>query len=124
MLAQESAVADHRVAVHADQPRGGPDPVAVGEVLDQVEGLVRGQSGAEQRGALALGEAGLAGAAVEQADLLRLAVMAADGQVAVPPLAMVGAIRVLAAEAGQVLPWRCLCDPGTSAAGVMTINLL
>jgi hypothetical protein len=34
MLAQEPAVADHGIAVHADQPRGGPDPGAVGEVLD------------------------------------------------------------------------------------------
>src|SRR5689334_10075177 len=103
MLAQEPAVADHRVAVHADQPRGGPDPVAVGQVLDQGQGLLRRQSGAEQRGALALGEAGLAGAAVEQPILLGLAVMAADGQVAVPPLGVVGAIGALAAEAGQVL---------------------
>src|SRR5262249_57737740 len=103
VLAQQSAVADHGVAVHAGQPRRGPHAGAVGEVLDDRQGLLRRQDGAVQRGALALGEAGLAGAAIEQAVLLRLAVAAADGQVALPPLAVVGAVRVLAAEAGQVL---------------------
>ena len=48
---------------------------------------------------LPLGEAGLAGAAVEQPDGLGLAVVAADGQIAVSPLAVIGAMRVLAAEA-------------------------
>src|SRR6185312_5265422 len=79
------------------------DPVAVGEVLDEGQGLLRRQSGAEQRGALALGGAGRAGAAVEQPIQLGLAVMAADSQVAMPPLAMVRAIGTLAAGAGQVL---------------------
>ena len=62
-----------------------------------------GQPGAEQRGPLPLGEAGLAGAAVKEPVLLGLAVVTADGQIALPPLTIVGAIRVLAAEAGQVL---------------------
>jgi len=57
-----------------------------GEVLDESEGLLRRQSGAVQRGALALGGAGIAGAAVEQPILPGLAVMAAVGQVAVPRL--------------------------------------
>src|SRR5207249_8837846 len=51
----------------------------------------------------AFGEAVLAGTAVEQSMLLGLAVAGADGQMAEAPLAVVGAIRVLAAEAGQVL---------------------
>src|SRR5262249_51174744 len=59
--------------------------------------------GAVQRRALALGEPGLAGAAVEQAVLVGLAEVTADGQVVVPPLAVVGALGALAAEAGQVL---------------------
>jgi hypothetical protein len=46
---------------------------------------------------------GLAGAAVEQPDGPGLAVGTADGQIAVPSLAPVGAIRVLAAEAREVL---------------------
>src|SRR5579871_1152522 len=100
MPAEEPAVADHRVAVHADQPGRGPHARAVGEVLDEGRGLLRRQPGAVKRGALALGEAGLAGAAVEQPILPGLAVMAADTQVAVAPLAVVGAIGAQAAEAG------------------------
>jgi hypothetical protein len=98
VLAYSSAVADHRVAVDADLPGGGSDPVAVGQVPDHGDGLVLGQARPEQGGALPLGEPGLAGATVEQPDGLGLAVVASDGQIAVSPLAIVGAIRVLAAE--------------------------
>jgi len=42
MFAQESAVADDRVAMHTDQPSGGPHPVALGDVFDQIDGLVPG----------------------------------------------------------------------------------
>ena len=35
MAAEEPAVADHRVAVHADQPGRGPHARAVGQVLDE-----------------------------------------------------------------------------------------
>jgi hypothetical protein len=51
--------------VHTDQPRGGPHAVAIGQMSDQVDGLVLGQARGEQRSPLPLGEAGLAGAAVE-----------------------------------------------------------
>jgi hypothetical protein len=90
VIAQEPAVADHRVAVHPGQPRGGPDPVAVGAVFDQLDGLRLGQARAEQRGPLPLGGAGLAGAAVKQPELLGLAVMIADGQIAQPPITSQG----------------------------------
>src|SRR5689334_11081798 len=52
VLAQESAVVDRRVGGYADPPGGGPDPVAIGQVADQVEGLVLGQTRAEQGGPL------------------------------------------------------------------------
>ena len=104
MFADHSAVADHRVAVHADQPSGGPHPVAIGQVFDQLDGLLLGQARSEERSALAFGEAVLAGPAVEEPMLLGLAVAGADRQIADAPLAVVGAIRVLAAEAGQILP--------------------
>jgi hypothetical protein len=104
MLAHGSAVADPRVAVDADLPGGGSNPVAVDQVPDHSDGLVLGQARAEQGGALPLGEPGLAGATVEQPDGLGLAVVARDRQIAVSPLAVVGAIRVLAAETGEVVP--------------------
>jgi hypothetical protein len=103
MLADRSAVADHRVAVDADLPGGGSDPVAVGQVPDHGDGLILGQARAEQGGALPFREPGLAGATVEQPDGLGLAVVAGDRQIAVSPLAEVGAIRVLAAETGEVV---------------------
>ncbi len=99
MFAQASGVADHRVGGHAHPPRRGADPVAVGQVPDHVQGFVLGQAHAEQGRALPFGEADLAGATVEQADGLGLAVMAAYGQLTESPLAIIGTIRVLAAEA-------------------------
>jgi len=66
------------------------------------QGLVVGKVAAEQGRALAVGEAGLTALAVQQAALV-LAVAGADGQVAVAPLAVVGAAGVEAAEAAQVV---------------------
>jgi hypothetical protein len=103
VLADPSGVADHRVGGHSDLPGRGSDPVAVGQVPDHVDGLVRGQATAEKGGPLPLGEPSLAGATVKQPDGLGLAVVAANGQVAESPLAIIGAIRVLAAEVRQVL---------------------
>ncbi len=57
----------------------------------------------EQRGALALGEAGAAGVAVELAELLVLAESAADREVAGVALPVPGAGRVLAAVEREVV---------------------
>ena len=56
--------------------------------------------------ALALGEAGLAGAAAEHAAGLVGAVAAGHGQVSGPPLAVLGAVGIQAAEAGEVVHGR------------------
>src|SRR5207248_1317144 len=61
------AVADHRVLIDADQAAGLAGAAAIGQVLKHRQGLLRGQAGVKQRGALALREPGLAGAAAEQA---------------------------------------------------------
>ena len=76
-----------RVLADADQPRRLADAAAVGEVAQDGQELVAGQAAVEQRGALALGEAVLAGAAVEQSVLPGGAVVGADGEVAPPALA-------------------------------------
>jgi hypothetical protein len=73
---------DDGVAMDADEPPGGADAAPLVEVFEHREGLLLGQMAAVQRGALALGEAGAAGVAVEQAELLLLAVAAADREVA------------------------------------------
>ncbi len=67
------------------------------------DGLLRWQAGSGQRGPFPLREPGPAGAAGEQPDGLVRAVGTDDQQVAQPPLAEVGAIRALAAEAAQIL---------------------
>ena len=61
-------------------------------------GLLVGQPGLLQDGALALGEAGLAGAAVDHADASGLAAVAAEGEISVSPAAGIGASGILAAE--------------------------
>jgi len=57
------------------------DPTAVLEVLEDGEGLALREAGGEQGGAFALREAGLAGAADEQATLLARAIAEADAEV-------------------------------------------
>jgi hypothetical protein len=103
VFAHPSAVANHRIAVHAHQPRGGSHPGAVGQVFDHRDGLLLGQARSEQGCPLPLREPGFAGPAVEEPMVLGLAVAATNSQIAVAPLARIGAIRVLTAEAGQVL---------------------
>ena len=102
VVAGQAAVADDRVGGDPDLPGGGADAVAVGEVLEQGDRLVPGQLRAEEGGPLPLGEPGLAGPAVQESDVLVLAVPATDRQVAQPAFAVVGALLVLATEAGQV----------------------
>jgi hypothetical protein len=101
--AGQTAVADHGVAVHPDQPGGRPHAAPLGEVVEEREGFVVGQFRAEQGRPFPLREPVAAGAAVEQTMLLLFAVSATDRQVTVPTLAVVEASLVLAAEAGKVL---------------------
>jgi hypothetical protein len=51
--------------VDAGQAFGLADAVSLDQVPEDRDGLLRGQAGVEQRGALALGEAGVARLAVE-----------------------------------------------------------
>jgi hypothetical protein len=84
------------------QSGGLADAAAVGEVLQDRQHLVVRELGVEQRGALELGEAGLAGVAVQQ-PVLGLAEMAADREVTGAPSAVERAVGILAAEAGEVI---------------------
>jgi hypothetical protein len=58
-------VADDGVLIDADEAGGLSNAAAFVEVVEDGEGLVVGEAGAEQGGAFALGEAPLAGAAGE-----------------------------------------------------------
>jgi hypothetical protein len=93
----------HGIAVDADQAFGLADAVALDQVLQDGDRLLRGQTGMGQRGALALGEAGPARLAVEQSDVVVLAVAVADREIAGVASAVERAIGILAAEAREVV---------------------
>jgi hypothetical protein len=95
--------AGDRVTVDVDQTSGLSDATALGEVLEHGAGLFRREVGVEQRRALALGEAVFADLAVEQSDVMVLAVVGADGEVSDVASAVGGAIGVLATEAREVV---------------------
>ncbi len=103
MLSDPFRQADDRIAVDLDQASGLSDAAALGEVLKHGACFLFGQVGVEQRCALALGEAGFAGVAVEQPDVVLFAVAIANGEVSGIALAEQGAIGVLAAEASEVV---------------------
>jgi hypothetical protein len=92
-------------------------------VAEHGEGLVAGQAAVKQVRPFALGEGGLTGAAVEQAVLLLGAVAAADGKVTAAALAVVRAVRVLAAEGTQVVNG-CIREPGTGRVIVEVTQLV
>jgi hypothetical protein len=92
------------VTVDVDPASGLSDAAALGEVLEHGAGLLVGQVGRGQGRALALGGAVLAGVAVEQADVVVLAVAGADGEVPCLALAVAGAIGLLAAGPSEVVP--------------------
>jgi RHS repeat-associated protein len=101
--AGEQGQARDGVLADADQPGGLADAAAIGEVSEDGQELVLRQVGAEQGRALALGEAGAAGGAVQQAVLVVAAVAHADGEVSAVTPAVVGAVGVETAEAAEVV---------------------
>jgi hypothetical protein len=98
MRTGQGDVACDGVLVHADQATGGPGPAALADVIEDIEGLLVGQSGLLQDGAFAFGEAGLAGPAIDHADASCLAAVATEGEIPVAPLTGVWALGILAAE--------------------------
>ena len=91
------------VGIDADEASRGSDAAALVEVLEHGEGLLLGQMAVEQGRTLALGEAVLARLAVEQSDVILLAVAGADGEIAVVAAGVEGAVWVLAAKAREVV---------------------
>jgi hypothetical protein len=85
------AVAGDGLPIDADEPAGLADAIALGDVMEDREGLLRRQVGAEERGALAFGEAGLAGPAAEHPLGLVRAVAMRNGEISITPLAVLGA---------------------------------
>jgi hypothetical protein len=103
MIAGLSGVSGDGVAVDPDEPLGLADAATLGDVRQQVGDLLAGQVRSEQGRALALGEAGLAGATAEHATRLSGPVTAGLGQVSGVTFAVIGTGRIQAAETGEVI---------------------
>jgi len=103
VAAGEQGLAVDGVLADTDQAGGLADAAAVGEVSEDGQELVAGEPGAEQGRALALGEAGPASAAGEQAVLAAGAVAHADGELSGVAAAVVGAVGVEATEAAEAV---------------------
>jgi hypothetical protein len=102
VLAGQFGQPDDGVFVDTDQSAGLADATVLPEVSQDVEGLLLGEAGIEQGCAFAFGEALLTGSAGEHTPLGR-AVAEAHPQIVKAALAVVGAIRVLAAEKREVV---------------------
>src|SRR5207245_7326720 len=70
------------------------DALPICDVVEDRGDLLLGQMGAVQRGALALGEAGATGTAIEEAELPVLAESAGDGEVSGVAASEVGAAGI------------------------------
>jgi hypothetical protein len=103
MVARFAGVAGHGIAADAHQSLGLADAAAVGDLLQDGDGLLPGQVGMEQRRRLAFGEPVATGTTSEEADRVAFAVVAADGEVFTAPEAMVGALGIQAAEPSEVV---------------------
>src|SRR5262249_48939514 len=98
LVAGHGDVAGDGVPADAGQPAGGADACALADVVEDGDGLVGRQPGALQGGALALGGRPLTGAAVDHTDAPVAPAEAAEIQVAVAALAVVGAGGIVAEE--------------------------
>jgi hypothetical protein len=106
--------ADDGVLVHPGQATGLADADPFLEVGQDGDGLVIGQTAVKQGAALAFAEAVLAGTAGQVAALLGGAITEGNTEVALPALAVVRALRILAAEVLQVVHGRSYRKSKTS----------
>jgi hypothetical protein len=103
MLSDDAGQPSDGVGIDADQASGAADTTALVEVLEYGKGCLFGEMAVEQGRALAFGEAVLASFAVEQPDVVLLAVAGADREITGVTDAVEGAFRVLTAEAREVV---------------------
>jgi hypothetical protein len=101
-LAGQTGVADHGVAVDADQPANFPHASAICEVSQQGVNFVFGKLRGEQERPFMLGETCSTRAANQHTMLFLFAIPAIDDQVTDPTLAVIGTLLVLAAEVGKI----------------------
>jgi hypothetical protein len=103
MLSDHAGQASDGVGIDPDQAAGAADTTALVEVLEYGKGCFFGEMAVEQGRALAFGETVLASFAVEQPDVVLLAIAGADREVPSVTRAVEGAFGVLTAEARKVV---------------------
>jgi hypothetical protein len=103
VLAAQLAVTADGMTAHPAEASGLADAAPFVEVLQDGVDLLGGEPGAEVDRALALGEAGLAGAAAEHAPRLVGAVATGHREVSRPAFAVVGARRIQATEPREIV---------------------
>jgi hypothetical protein len=103
MLSDDAGQPSDGVGIDADQASGAADTTALVEVLEYGKGCFFGEMAVKQGRALAFGEAVLASFAVEQPDVVLLAVAGADREITGVTDAVEAAFRVLTAEAREVV---------------------
>ena len=103
VLPGDAGESDDGVSMDADESPGGADAAALVEVLKHGVGLFLRQMAAVERRAFTFGGAGAAAVAVELSDLLVLAEAAADREVSGAAPAVERTVRILAAEAREVV---------------------
>ena len=103
MLTAQSAVTADGMTAHPAEAPGLADATPLVDVLHDGVDLIGGEMGPEEDRALALGEAGLAGATSEHASRLGGAVAAGHREVSRPAFAVVGARGIQATEPREVV---------------------
>ncbi len=98
MAASQSDVAGDGGLIDLDRAAGGPGPASLPDMTQHLADLLVGEAGLLQDGALALGEAGLAGAAEDHANAFTLATVTPEGEISLAPTAGRGALGILATE--------------------------
>ncbi len=103
MLSGGTGQSDDGIGGDADEARRLSDAIVLGQMVEDSDGGLVGESAAEQRCALAFGEAGAAGVAIEQPELFLAAVAGADRKVTGITSAVEHTVGILATEAGEVV---------------------
>ena len=103
MLPGDAGQSADGVLIDADEAPGLSDAAALVEVLKHGVGLLLGEMAVEEGRPVALGEAALAGVAVEESDVVPCAVVGADREIASVASGVEGAVGVLTAEACEVI---------------------
>jgi len=103
MLARQSAVPHHGVAMDLHQTGGFTNAATIGDVPKDGEDLLPRQFRFEQRSSLAFGKSGLTGSAAEHPPLLVGPIVIAHVEIFPSAFSVIGTLGILATKFRQVL---------------------